>query len=110
MRAMLAALLVPLLLPWCSPDNRSNGGLMMHIRTFAMLIGLALMAPLAAAPAGAQGSPEQRAACEGDAMRLCGQFVPDVARITACMHSKRRHLSPRCRAVFKSSPKKLKRG
>jgi hypothetical protein len=84
---------------------------MMLTRTtrFAMLLGVALMAPLAAAPAGAQGTPEQRAACQDDAMRLCGQFVPDVARITACMHSNRRHLSPRCRAQFKGGPKKLKR-
>jgi hypothetical protein len=83
----------------------------MHNRTtrFAMLLGLVLMAPLTAAPAAAQGTPEQRAACEGDAMRLCGQFVPDVSRITACMHSNRRHLSPRCRAMFKGSPKRLKK-
>jgi hypothetical protein len=52
------------------------------------------------APATAQGTPEQRAACEGDAMRLCGEFVPDVQRITACMQSKRRFLTARCRAVF----------
>jgi hypothetical protein len=84
---------------------------MMHIRPirFAMLLGLVLMAPLAASPAGAQGTPEQRAACQDDAMRVCGQFIPDVARITACMHSNRRHLSPRCRAHFKGGPKKLKR-
>lgn len=84
----------------------------MHNRTtrFAMLLGFALMAPLAAAPAAAQGTPEQRAACEGDAMRLCSQFVPDVARITACMQRNRRHLSPRCRAMFKGGPaKKLKK-
>jgi hypothetical protein len=52
------------------------------------------------APAVAQGTPEQRAACEGDAQRLCGQFIPDVQRITACMQTNRRYLSPRCRAVF----------
>jgi len=76
----------------------------MHIRPlpFAMLLGLALMAALAPAPAAAQGSPEQRAACEGDAMRLCSEFVPDVGRITACMQRKRRLLSSRCRAVFRA--------
>jgi hypothetical protein len=55
---------------------------------------------LTSAPANAQGTPEQRAACENDAMRLCQEFVPDVDRITACMHRKRAYLSPRCRAVF----------
>jgi len=68
------------------------------ITGFAMLLGLALM--IDASPAAAQGTPEQRAACEDDAMRLCGQFVPDVDRITACMHARRSQLSPRCRAVF----------
>ena len=66
----------------------------------AALFGLALIAAFAASPAAAQGTPEQRAACEDDAMRLCGQFVPDVQRITACMHARRSQLSPRCRAVF----------
>ena len=71
---------------------------------FAMLLGLALMT--AASPAAAQGTPEQRAACENDAMRLCGQYVPDVDRITACMHARRSHLSPRCRAVFSKKKKR----
>jgi hypothetical protein len=63
----------------------------------AALLGVALMS----APASAQGTPEQRAACENDAMRLCQQFVPDVDRIKSCMARNRRHLSPRCRAYFR---------
>jgi hypothetical protein len=39
-------------------------------------------------------------------MRLCGNYVPDVQRITACMHAKRSQLSPRCRAVFGGAKKK----
>ena len=66
------------------------------------LIGLALMGQ----PAAAQGTPGQRAACEGDAMRLCNQYVPNVQRITACMAQHRRYLSPRCRAVFYGGSKK----
>jgi hypothetical protein len=54
-------------------------------------------------PAAAQGTPEQRAACEGDAQRLCGQYIPDVDRITACMKKNYRQLSPRCRAVFRQA-------
>ena len=64
----------------------------------AALFGLALL--LAPAPAAAQGTPQQRAACQDDAMRLCGQFVPDVDRITACMSRKRKLLSPACRVYF----------
>ena len=63
----------------------------------AVLFGLALL--LVPVPTAAQGTPEQRAACEGDARRLCGQFM-DVQQITACMQQNRRYLNPRCRAEF----------
>ena len=77
---------------------------LLPIMGLAALCGLAAM--LAPSPGAAQGTPEQRAACEGDAMRLCGEFVPDVQRIKSCMHLKRRYLSPRCRAVFIGGAKK----
>jgi hypothetical protein len=67
------------------------------IPSVAILFGLALM--LVPVPSLAQGTPEQRAACEGDARRLCGQFT-DVQQITACMQQNRRSLSPGCRAQF----------
>jgi hypothetical protein len=64
-------------------------------------------------PAAAQGTPEQRQACQPDAMRLCGEFIPDVDRITACMIKQRMRLSPPCRAVFETpshgKPKSFKR-
>jgi hypothetical protein len=59
-------------------------------------------------PAAAQGTPEQRQACQPDAMRLCSEFVPDVDRITACMIKNRIRLSPPCRAVFSSPTRKGK--
>lgn len=68
------------------------------ITRLAALAGIALW--LGFSPAAAQGTPEQRAACEGDAMRLCGQFGGDVQRITACMSQNRRYLSPQCRVYF----------
>ncbi len=68
------------------------------LTSFAALAGLALW--LGFSPAAAQGTPEQRAACENDALRLCQEFVPDVQRITACMSQKRRYLSPQCRVYF----------
>ncbi|HKF07131.1 MAG TPA: hypothetical protein VKB89_00150 [Xanthobacteraceae bacterium] len=65
----------------------------------AALVGLALA--FASSPAAAQQwSPEQRAACEPDAMRLCQQYMPDIDRIRGCMVHYRRYLSPACRAVF----------
>jgi hypothetical protein len=45
-------------------------------------------------------TPEQQQRCQGDAMRLCGEFIPDVDRITACMIAKKPQLSEGCRAVF----------
>ena len=68
------------------------------IASFAALVGIALWFGLL--PAAAQGTPEQRAACESDAMRLCSEFGSDVQRITACMSQKRRYLSPQCRKYF----------
>lgn len=70
----------------------------------AALLGLALT--FASLPAAGQQqpqqqwTPEQRAACEPDAMRLCNQYVPDVQRVSACMAHYRRYLSAPCRAVF----------
>ena len=47
-------------------------------------------------------TPEQQQRCQGDAMRLCGEFIPDVDLITACMIAKKSQLSEGCRAVFNS--------
>ena len=46
-------------------------------------------------------TPEQQQACTPDAMRLCGEFVPNVDAITACMIQKKAQLSPECRAFFR---------
>ena len=60
---------------------------------------LALMA--CAGPAMAQANtPAQRAACEGDVMRLCFWYVPRRARIIQCMQAKHNLLSPKCAKVF----------
>jgi hypothetical protein len=57
------------------------------------------------ASAQAQGTPEQRAACTPDAVRLCSAEIPDIARVTSCMHANRTRLSPRCRlALDAASP------
>jgi hypothetical protein len=76
---------------------------------FSAAFGLALA--FASLPAAAQQwTPQQRAACEPDAMRLSNQYVPDVQRVSACMSHYRRYLSPACRAVFYGGQrKKLRR-
>ncbi|MBR0894553.1 hypothetical protein JQ616_06285 [Bradyrhizobium tropiciagri] len=58
------------------------------------------------APAVAQSGPNesmQRQACMGDAVRLCGAYIPDRGRIRDCMAAQVEQLSPSCRAVFDAS-------
>ena len=45
-------------------------------------------------------SQQQQQLCTGDAMRLCGQYIPDVDRITACMTERYSQLSDGCKSVF----------
>jgi len=47
-----------------------------------------------------QGTPEARQACTPDAMRLCSDFIPDVAKVTHCMMAKRGQLSAACRTAM----------
>jgi hypothetical protein len=61
----------------------------------AAIFGLLGAAGLA--PALAQVSPEVQQACTPDVMRLCNEFVPDVAKITACMNRNRSQVSAACR-------------
>jgi hypothetical protein len=92
-------------------DNRDAQAKLRPIMAAALpgvFLGLALT--FASSPAAAQQwSPEQRAACEPDAMRLCQQYVPDIDRVRACMVHYRRYLSPACRAVFEGGKKKGRR-
>lgn len=52
-------------------------------------------------------TPEEQQACTPDAMRLCGEFVPNVDAITACMIQKKAQLSPQCRAFFRPGPEPI---
>ena len=49
----------------------------------------------------AEGTAEQRWACEQDAFKFCGKEIPNVQRVTACMTKNVKKLSPVCRAQFK---------
>ncbi len=67
---------------------------------FAVIALAAVIQPRA----GHAYTPEQQQACTPDAMRLCGEFVPNVDAITACMIQKKAQLSPQCRAFFRPEP------
>lgn len=56
-------------------------------------------------PAAAQGTSEQRLACEGDAFKFCGKDIPDATKIEACLRAKLTEISPACRAQFEEAKK-----
>lgn len=45
-------------------------------------------------------TPDERAACTPDVMRLCASHVPDAGAITACLRQQRASLSTACRGVM----------
>jgi hypothetical protein len=78
------------------------------MRSMRLACGLAL--PFGALVLiGLEGASAQvvdaRQACTPDAMRLCSEFIPDVPKITACMHAKRAQLSPECRLAMNGGHK-----
>ena len=68
----------------------------------APLIATGFAGFLWALPAGhsAAQAIDPAQACSGDAMRLCGQFIPDHAKIAGCLARNRSSLSPDCLQVF----------
>jgi hypothetical protein len=70
---------------------------------FGAALGLALSVGLLPTKGHAYTDEEQQA-CTPDAMRLCGAFVPDVDRITACMIQNKSQLSPECGRFFRQGP------
>ncbi|TXN42932.1 hypothetical protein [Methylobacterium sp. WL7] len=55
---------------------------------------------IAATPVLAEGTAAQRAACTGDAFRLCLSEIPNVAGVTACLRRERTNISSACRMVI----------
>jgi hypothetical protein len=80
-----------------------------HMRTCRIFLGLALSIGWGMAiqnPAFSEeyrGTVEQQVACTPDVFRLCGEQIPDVNRIVACLRQNTSQLSGRCRAVFDSN-------
>jgi hypothetical protein len=42
---------------------------------------------------------QETIACQDDAVRLCGPYIPDHAKIHACLLTYRAYLSPPCHAI-----------
>ena len=60
------------------------------------------LAPFIMGPSGAsaQGTPEQQEACKPDVFRLCGNYIPNVDLIIACLKANEPNLSPACHDVM----------
>jgi hypothetical protein len=70
------------------------------VRIFAAVSGLAWGLAMLPATGHAFTPDDQRRLCTGDVLRLCASEIPNVERITACMHKQRSSLSEACRSVF----------
>ena len=66
----------------------------------AFLFAAAFAATALSASPGPAFASDAQQMCTGDAMRLCGHEIPNVQRITACMHKQRANVSAGCRAVM----------
>src|SRR5436853_7226753 len=78
------------------------------MRTQRIVLGLAIAIGGTGiiVPASSQeyrGTFEQQMACTPDVWRLCGDQIPDVNRIVACLRQNTTQLSNGCRAVFESN-------
>lgn len=78
----------------------------MRVQRCALFVSASILGGIAAQPAVSQenrGTHEQQMACTPDVWRLCGQEIPDVERIKACLRANVPRLSPPCRAVFETA-------
>jgi hypothetical protein len=78
-----------------------------HMRIVQLACALVLLAGALTCRldgAAAQGDDAARQACTPDAMRLCADVIPDVAKVTACMKAKSSQLSAPCRVAMRGSP------
>lgn len=72
---------------------------MIQVRKLAAFgVLTALLASASAAQA--QGTAQERSACEGDAFRFCASDIPFVSKIEACLLANEAQISPACRAEF----------
>lgn len=66
-------------------------------KTISLMV---LAGALFAAPAFAQGTPEQERACKDDAYKWCPYDVPNVDAVAACLRKNIKWITPACQAQF----------
>jgi hypothetical protein len=62
----------------------------------ALAAAMIALSPLAASAA----SQEEQNACMGDALGICGDFIPDHGRVAACLSRNINRISAPCRTVM----------
>jgi len=72
----------------------------LFIYRLALLVCALLFCSLHQAGAQGTGPVDVEQACTPDAMRLCSEFVPDRAKVTACMKAKHAQISKECRVAM----------
>jgi hypothetical protein len=70
------------------------------LRQAAVLLAFASSFSALSSSASFAFSSEAQQMCTGDAFRLCGSEIPNVAKVTACMIKQRASLSAGCRSVM----------
>jgi hypothetical protein len=70
------------------------------VQNFTFMTSLALCLAMLPTVSRAFTAEDQRRLCTSDVFRLCSSEIPNVQRITACMHRQRASLSEGCRRVF----------
>jgi hypothetical protein len=76
----------------------------MKLLQSTVIVAIVLMPALAVA----QGTPEQKNACMGDAFQFCGDYIPDATRIEACLRKNIKSISPACGAQFRPRTQRAK--
>jgi hypothetical protein len=71
-----------------------------RLRNITLSSAALLMLQLSGEASAQEGTPSQRHACTPDVFRLCKDFIPDHAQITACLQRRRRMLSHDCRIAL----------
>jgi opacity protein-like surface antigen len=61
---------------------------------------VATSAVIVMASAARAETQQERQACESDAFKVCGSFIPDRDKVFACMVSKKNQLSAPCQKVM----------
>jgi hypothetical protein len=79
------------------------------VRFICLLALLAGVSLYRAGNANAEVSEAVKQACTPDAMRLCSEFIPDVAKITVCMKAKHSQLSSACLTAMRGGQHEISR-